>query len=400
MSISIPKFLINKLKKDHYEILQYLIKEGYAVEDLPKSLIAKKNVGEAITLAYPIQGILKYHGFANADDRIAYFPSISLNNACMHTVTYLNFSKSLTEDTVILEGVKQKGNSLNRVKIALNYIRKVSNVNTKALLVSRNVQKFEMMEEGKGLGTSASGSAALALAAASIIYNNESQYISNKRLISIFSRYLSGSGCRSATGGFSLWFSHPKIDPLRSYAIRLDTKKHQKFIDEISLLTIPIKSVIKTKEAHIIAPTSLFFQSWLAKRKELIFKFIEALNNNDLSTIGLLAEYDTLCLHAVTMTAPNDQYILAWDSDTLKVMHKIRELRLNGIESYYSIDTGPSLVLITHESNKKKIYDAIKPIIPHHNILSSKIGGPCKILSRESPEVKVLEDDIKKFIPK
>jgi len=400
MSSSIPKFLISELKKDYDEILQYLVKEGHIIEDLPKNLIAKKNVGEAITLAYPIQGILKYHGFANADDRIAYFPSISLNNACMHTVTYLNFSKRLTEDIVVLEGVKQKNDSLNRVKIALNYIRKVSNINTRALLVSRNVQKIEKKEEGKGLGTSASGSAALALAAASIIYNNESQYISNKRLISIFSRYLSGSGCRSATGGFSLWLSHPKIDPLHSYAIRLDTKKHQKFVDKISLLTIPIKSVIKTKEAHAIAPTSLFFQSWLGKRKELIFEFIEALNNNNLSAIGMLAEYDTLCLHAVAMTAPNDHYILAWDSDTLKVMHKIRELRSNGIEVYYSIDTGPSLVLITHKSNKTKIYDAIKPIIPHHNLVDSKLGGPCKILSRESPEAKVLEDDIKKFSPK
>ena len=100
------------------------------------------------------------------------------------------------------------------------------------------------------------------------------------------------------------------------------------------------------------------------------------------------------------MTASNDQYILAWDSDTLKVMHKIRELRSNGIEVYYSIDTGPSLVLITHKSNMTKIYDAIKPIIPHHNLVDSKLGGPCKILSRESPEAKVLEDDIKKFSPK
>ncbi|MFX0058973.1 MAG: diphosphomevalonate/mevalonate 3,5-bisphosphate decarboxylase family protein [Candidatus Hodarchaeota archaeon] len=398
MSFYIPNSLINQLSQDYDEVRQVLVKKGYRFDDLPTQIRGKNEIGEAFTIAYPIQGVLKYHGLTDPINKIAYFPSISLNNNCLFTVSYLNFSEDLKEDRAYLNGKQLFGSELNRVKVALDYIRNYSSIKTNAVLISRNFSNLEESNEiGKGLGTSASGSAALALAAFSILYNNDPYYLNNQRLISIASRYLSGSGCRSASGGFSLWLSHPEIDPLQSFAIRLDRKEHQSFINNISLLTIPIKSEITTSHAHSLAPKSLFFQSWLKKRKELIFEFIDALDYKDLNKIGGLAEYDTLCLHAVTMTASSNQNIIAWNPDTLKVMLKIRELRDNGYCVYFSIDTGPSVVVITKQNEKKEIYNAIKTIIPQYNILDGNIGGPCKLLSPNSPEAKKLEKDINKF---
>ncbi|MFX1314080.1 MAG: hypothetical protein ACFFHD_15950, partial [Promethearchaeota archaeon] len=54
--------LVSKLKEDYNEILQYLLEKDYNIQNLPSDLSAKKNHGETYTLAYPIQGILKYHG--------------------------------------------------------------------------------------------------------------------------------------------------------------------------------------------------------------------------------------------------------------------------------------------------------------------------------------------------
>ena len=395
MSLNISNSLISQLRQDYHEIRQLLVKKGYKFDILPTQTNAKNKTGEAFTIAYPIQGVLKYHGLTDSPNKIAYFPSISLNNNCLFTVSYLNFNEELKEDTAYLNGNQLLGAELNRVKDTLDYIRSYSNINTNAILISRNFSKLGGSNEiGKGLGTSASGSAALALAALSIIYNNDPNYVSNQRLISITSRYLSGSGCRSSSGGFSLWLSHPEIDPLQSFAIRLDRKEHQSFINQITLLTIPIKSKIKTNQAHLIAPKSLFFHSWLTKRKELILEFIEALDNNDLNKIGELAEYDTLCLHAVTMTATSNQNIIAWDPDTLKIMHKIRELRESGYTVYFSVDTGPSTVIITKQNEKKEINNAIKRIIPDRELIEGEIGGPSKILSPNSPEAKKLEKDM------
>jgi diphosphomevalonate decarboxylase len=396
MISSISKTLNIQLKRDYEEICQLLIKKEYVFDELPRNREAINEEGEAFSLANPIQGILKYHGFSDFKQQISFFPSISLNNGSLYTISYLRFDKELKNDIVFLNGTSADRITFQKVKGSLENIRNFSGINTKALLISRNI--FPSKEEGKGLGTSASGSAALGLAATSILYDNIPEFINNRRLLSIFSRYLSGSGCRSSSGGFSLWLSHPTIDPLDSFAIQLNREEHQDFIDNISFLTIPIKSELKTAQAHNVSLKSPFFEAWLSKRKELIFKFIDALDSHDLSKIGDLAEYDTLCLHAITMTAPNNENIIAWDPDTLKVILEVRELRKSGYEVYFSIDTGPSLVLITNKSQAESIKKAIKPVIPQHEIIEGKLGGPSKLLNSNSPEVKLIKTDMERFI--
>ena len=387
--------LISELQKDYNEILQLLIKKGYDLGRIPVKRSAKREEGEAYAIAYPVQGLLKYHGFHNPEEHLAFFPSISINNGSIYSVSYLKFDKNLEDDRVVLNGSLEASDTYRNVKNSLDHIRDFSGIKTKALLISRNY--FPSKVEGKGLGTSASGSAALALAATSIIYDNDPEFINNRRLLSIFSRYLSGSGCRSSSGSFSLWLTYPDIDPLNSYAIKLDREEHQKFIEDITLLTIPIKSLLKTNQAHEIAPKSPFYDIWLLKRKKLILEFIEGLDNHDLSKIGDLSEFDTLCLHGVAMTAPNDENIIAWDPDTLRVMLEVRELRKSGYEVYYTIDTGPSLVLLLKRAQTDEIYNELKRIIPQHEIIRGEFGGPSQLLEAESPEVKILESDIAKF---
>jgi len=92
--------------------------------------------------------------------------------------------------------------------------------------------------------------------------------------------------------------------------------------------------------------------------------------------------------------SPPNQNIIAWNPDTLKVILKIRELRESGYNVYFSIDTGPSIVVITNQSEKKEVYAAIKNIVPNLQLIEGKIGGPSKILNPNSPEAKKLEKDI------
>lgn len=386
------------LKTIYGEIRNYLLKKDYKIESVPESLNYINDSGEAYSMAYPIQGILKYHGFAGLpENRIAYFPSISFNNDCAKTISYVKFDKSFKKDKAIINGSLASGESLERVKLALNFIRDQAKLNAKALYVSRNCIKNSNSDEiGKGLGTSAAASASLALAAASIIYDNKKEYIKNNRLMSIFSRYLSGSGCRSSTGGISIWLSHPNASTLDSFALRLDRKEHAKFIDNITLLTIPIQSPIKTTQAHDVAPLSPFFPAWLSYRKKLVLDFIEALDNHDLDAMGRLAEYDTMCLHSITMTAAPDKPLIAWEPDTIKIMHKVRKLRKGGNVVYFTVDTGPSVVLMARNKDVSSIINELSPIISDLSILKGKIGGPSQILPPKSDEARTLTNDIEK----
>jgi len=389
---------ISQLKEDYGEIIKILKSRNYDFEKLPKIREAIKDTGEACAISYPTQGILKYHGFADFRNRIAYFPSISFNNDCAFTISYMKFDKSLESDIAYLNGKKMTGTNLERVTYTLDYIRNFSKIYSKAILISRNFTNLnEPFTEGKGLGTSSSGASALALSAISIIYDNNPLYLNNNRLLSIFSRYFSGSGSRSAAGGISIWMSYPEIDPLRSYAIRLDRNEHQSFLNDISILTIPIKSNLKTTQAHKIAPKSLFFPIWIRERKNMIKEFLNALESKDLKGIGGIAELDTLILHSIGMTVPNNQSIIGWEPVTLQIIKEINRLKAEGYFIYYSIDTGPSVVLLVKNKVKDTIINRLNSINNGLTILTGKIAGPPKLLDNNSKERQLLSKDIERY---
>ena len=71
---------VKQLTTDYNEILELLKKNGYKIPKIESNLQVLKDTGEAYSLSYAIQGVLKYHGMDNLKHRTAYFPSISFNN--------------------------------------------------------------------------------------------------------------------------------------------------------------------------------------------------------------------------------------------------------------------------------------------------------------------------------
>ena len=389
--------LDNELNRDTEEIIKFLKSKNVILPSLPKSLKAKKNEGEAFALAYPIQGLLKYHGLADKEQRIANFSSISLNNNAFLTVTYVRFSKNLQTDRLILNGIEidPKDGKFKRVIHQLNFIRKISDVNTKCMIVSRNIiKKNNKTVMGKGIGTSASAGAALAHAAISILYDRDPNFTENIKLRCIFSRYLAGSATRSCVGGIGLWLSSPDMDSTESYAIRLDTDEISTFINDIDLITISIPSIIQTDSAHNIAPLSPFYNSWMKNRKNQIFEFYTALMDKNFQKIGEMSEYDTLQLHAITMTGTSNNNLILWSPETISIMHLTRNLRKQGIPVYFSIDTGPSVVLLTKSNYIKEILNSLHKLNDNFDINIGKIGGPSRSLNKDSPEAKFLIGDL------
>ncbi|UYP47315.1 Phosphomevalonate decarboxylase [Candidatus Lokiarchaeum ossiferum] len=389
------------LEENHKEIVQFFEeKKKWDFSFIPESQVCDFEEGESYSIAYPIQGLLKYHGMADHNHRIAYFPSISLNNDSAFTISYLKLSKEFSEDKFILNGKEIASNKreFDRIQHQLNFIRKYSKCSTKGLVISRNVMKNTLQTTlGKGLGTSASGGAAIAHAAMNILYSEENSIHSNFRLKSIFSRYLAGSASRSSVGGIGLWFNHPKMNAMESYAHRMDGTADKNFINDIDLITISIPANLKTEEAHNIAPLSPFYSQWLRDRKSKILDFANALYEHDFDKIGSFAENDTLNLHAITMTAPLEKSIIVWAPETVAIMKLTRELRDSGIPTYFSIDTGPSTVLLTKSKNTPTIQKALLELNSDFDITIGKIGGASKTVKQVSPEAKLLSGDLKLF---
>ncbi|MCX7938348.1 MAG: hypothetical protein N2545_02775, partial [Thermoflexales bacterium] len=204
-----------------------------------------------------------------------------------------------------------------------------------------------------------SGCAALATAAIAAALGEGA--VRNWRFVSAMSRLLAGSGCRSATGGVSLWLSYPGIAHEDSFAVRLDTR--EQFAD-LRLVTIPIESRIglRTENAHADAPNSPLFKCWLRNRRDEMLRAIEAAVQGDWITLGQLAERDSITLHAVTMTGGNAYKLFAWEPENIVLFRLCNELRAEGTPVYFSTDTGPTTVLFCHRSDADRIAERVRAL--------------------------------------
>ncbi|MDO8428701.1 MAG: GHMP kinase [Candidatus Diapherotrites archaeon] len=367
-----------QMKKDNDEIVKE-VKKNYTIQDYPA--IEKKNKldGIAVAQAYPIQGILKYHGMSDWNYRTAYLPSISVNNDAARTVTYVKFDSNYTQDKGVINDKVVSGRDLERVVQTLDMVRKLTGATTKALVVSKNIVRAT--KTGKGLGTSASGSAAIGTAAVAAAMGDS--YYQNKRFLSCIGRFLAGSGCRSIAGGISLWLSYPGIAHEDSYAVRLDDQEQLK---DVSLITVPVDSRIglKTETAHKDAPHSPLFKKWMEMRKPYILECMQAVQKGDWQTVARLGELDTILLHGVTMSGTLESKIIAWEPETIQLMRASNELKDSGIPCYYSIDTGPTPVFITPKKYETEVVDKIAKL--KFEYVVGKIAGPAELLNEEKAE--------------
>ncbi|MHA1672129.1 MAG: diphosphomevalonate/mevalonate 3,5-bisphosphate decarboxylase family protein [Promethearchaeota archaeon] len=401
------KSIQSQLAHDDDEIKNYIEKSGYEIDPWPESLSAIHHEGEALVISYPIQGLLKYHGMADVEKRIAYFPSISLNNGVCSTQTYIKLSDSIEDDQLIWNNhvIDSSSRAFTRVFSHIDVIRSLAGIHTKALIYSKNIypdslnknqNPSQRLVTEKGLGTSASAGAAIATAMIEILYHGNPKYTSNTRLRSVYARYFAGSASRSAVGGIGLWLSHPKISPEESFSIRLDTPKMSSFMEEIELITIPIESPLQTESAHVCAPNSPFYNEWAKHRKTQVLDYINALIDSNFDKLGELAEEDTLALHGISLTTGIKDYILAWEPITLQIMKKVRYWRdQEHIPVYFSIDTGPTVVLLTKKKYSSTLMTKLTSLFPEIKILRSNIAGPPHVVSPDSKEFSTIINALK-----
>jgi len=315
---------------------------------------------KARAIAHPIQGLIKYHGLKDETRRIPYHDSISVCVKELHTITTVGFDHRLSDDLIILNKNMVKGREKERVKIVLNSLRKIAKESTYARIVSEN-----SLISGKGLGFSASGFAALGLAASKAL-DLDLDYVSLSEIV----RLGAGSATRSLAGGFALWYANKNG---KSYAEQLAGPED---ID-LKMIIVPIPSELKTDEAHREVTTSPLFQARLQYINSILREMRKAIKCKDISVIGRLAEEDTLNLHAITMTS--QAHMVLWEPETIQVIKEVTQLRKEGILCWYSVDTGPSVFINTYPEHAPYILRRIRELNFPQTVISD-VGDKVRVI--------------------
>ncbi|NIO36830.1 diphosphomevalonate decarboxylase [Candidatus Bathyarchaeota archaeon] len=306
-------------------------------------------------IAHPIQGLIKYHGLKNSERRIPFHDSISVCVNALHTTTTVETIESLEKDLVVVNERKIVGSELKRVELVFNQLREMTHFPGHFKVISRND-----IASGKGLGFSASGFAALGKATCAAL-GLEIDYVSLSELV----RLGAGSATRSLAGSFARWFADKKG---RSYAEQLVEPDSVDF----GMVVVPIYSKVKTDDAHAEVTSSPLFRARLDHVPKILGKMEEAIRVGDVTTIGRLAEEDTLSLHASTMTGKARMFL--WEPKTVRIIREVQQMRSEGVPAWYSIDTGPSVFVNTFRENTREIADRLEELgIPE--VIESRVGG-------------------------
>jgi phosphomevalonate decarboxylase len=309
---------------------------------------------KATAVAHPIQGLIKYHGLKNPRQRIPYHDSVSVCIQALSTTTTVEALQESKNNEITINGRRTDVTERKRVETVLNKLKELAKFSGSFKIVSKN-----SLETGKGLGFSASGFAALGLA------TKEALDISLDAVsLSEIVRLGAGSATRSLAGGFAVWYANRNG---RSYAEQLETSRNMDF----SMIIVPVHSDVKTDEAHAEVLSSCLFKARLGNIRGLLETMKEAINKGDTTTIGKLAEEDTLNLHAITMTGKSNMVL--WEPDTVRIMKEIIRMREEGTPAWYSMDTGPSVFINTYKKNTAKIAERFHEM-GFKNVLVSPIG--------------------------
>jgi diphosphomevalonate decarboxylase len=302
---------------------------------------------------------IKYWGKKNEVLRLPENGSISMNLSNLLTTTTVEFSSIYKEDSITINGV-QEANEGSRAIKHLDRIRQLAKINDKAKVVTTN-----NFPTGTGLSSSASGFAALTVAGAKAAGLN----LSEKEL-SILARQGSGSACRSIPNGFVEWLDGDTSET--SYSVSLYPPDYWDIVDVVAVVS-KNKKEVSTTEGQKLVNSSPFFPVRLANIKNKIELMKKYLKEKNFSSFGELLESEALELHAIMLTLkPSLIYLLP---GSLKIMHLVKKWRANGLEVYFTVNTGQDIHLIVQ---KKDVQNLVQKLSEVKEVSKTIINDPDK----------------------
>jgi diphosphomevalonate decarboxylase len=309
--------------------------------------------------------LIKYWGKRNAALNIPAVGSISLTLDALSTDTRVTFRSGLEEDEFWLAGTRTDA---TRASHLLDIVRDSSGVGSRAVIESTN-----NFPTAAGLASSASGFAALAVAASAA-----AGLSLDDRELSILARRGSGSAARSLFGGIVELYAGTRDDGLDSFAEPVLPPETWPLTVVVAITELGQKSVNSTAGMGGSALTSPFYPAWVDTGKDDLAAMRLAIANRDFEQLGELAEYSCLKLHGLMMsTRPA---LLYWNAATMAAIHAVYELRASGIPVYFTIDAGPQLKALCLPEHAGTVADALGQVAGVQETRISTLGHGAQLL--------------------
>lgn len=303
--------------------------------------------------------VAKYWGKRDGALNLPATGSISLTLADLYTDTTVTFRDDLAEDVIRINATGTAATD-ERTSAFLDLIRDRAAITTRAEVNSRN-----NFPTSAGLASSASGFAALALAA-----SHAAGLELSCRQLSILARQGSGSAARSIFGGIAEMHRGEAADGHDAYAECLTQDWPLAVV--IAITDTARKSIGSTAGMTASADTSPYYSGWVDSAEDTLAATRRAIAQRDFTTFGELTEHSCLKMHGLMLsTRPG---LLYWNAATVAAMHAVRTLRDRGTPVYFTIDAGPQVKAICQPRDTERVAAALRAVAGVVETRTSALG--------------------------
>ncbi len=324
--------------------------------------------GKTTACAHANIAFIKYWGNRDATQRIPLNDSISMNLDHATTTTTVAFDDRLERDQVNLADAETEGAAYDRVVAHLDRVRALAKIETKA-----RVKSINDFPTGAGMTSSASGFAALSLAAARAAGLNLGE-----RELTILARKASGSACRSIPDGFVEWIAGTRSED--SHAVSLAPASHWDLNDVVAIVSAAQKQVGST-EGHAAASSSLFLSERLRSLPARFHRVRRAILAKDLQLLGPAIEEDAIELHFIAMTSRPPIYY--WMPGMVHVIQAMQHWRRDGLAVYFTLDAGPNVHLICESKDAARVAELAGAVPTVERVIVNSPGGGARTVDRD-----------------
>jgi len=288
-------------------------------------------VGKAV--AHSNIALAKYWGKADAVRNLTAVPSLSMTLAALRTVTSVRFDEALDADELTLGGQVVGGRPLLRVSNLLDNVRAQVGANTHA-----RVDSVNDFPTAAGLASSASGFAALAMAATR------------------------AAGLDSPLEEVSA-LSAERVAPGADFPLEM----------LVAVTALGEKETASTDGMGHTQDTSPYYAAWVEAAPAIYEEVRAALLARDFDALGPAVEHSALAMHASMLAAR--PALIYFAPATLRVMERVRAYRKRGGRAYFTMDAGPHVKVLVEPSAAAELELELSKLEGVTQVLRS-VAGP------------------------
>ncbi|WP_376689855.1 diphosphomevalonate decarboxylase [Wenzhouxiangella sp. EGI_FJ10409] len=303
--------------------------------------------------------LVKYWGKRDQQLNLPAAGSISITLAGLETRTTVVPDPSLEGDRFTLDGAEQ---APGRVSAVLDLLRERAGETAACRVESRN-----NFPTGAGLASSASGFAALVLAAARAFGLDLSG-----RELSGLARRGSGSAARSIFGGFVEMDAGRRDDGADAVAHPLLSAGDWPLEVVVAITDSGGKAVGSRDGMNHTMRTSPYYPAWVETVSDDLDKARSAIAARDFEALAEVSEHSALKMHASMLAARPG--LIYWNAATLSCIHAVRALRAEGTGVFFTIDAGPQVKAVCLPGQGEQVAAVLRDQAGVAEIVTTALG--------------------------